>query len=271
MKAANAAADGGGPTMTFLGPELAYQYIPGADFLTPFLDACKDYVDVVSVHRYPFSGLQTSVNGALRDVTSFRQAVAALNVIVQGHARPGTPLAITEANISYDYLLSAYTPASVVAAPPTFYAGLWAADVLGASLESNLWTLAFWDIGDPSSAPSVLGFLQNGQPVPAYFTTQMVSTTFRGTVATPSGVPEGFSVYASYDASKASTAVLVLNKSTTDSAIAIAVESLAVQSFDFPALSVTVVQIPDSPVGTTHVLRYTQDLADAGSGPVTIR
>jgi hypothetical protein len=270
MRAANAAGDGGTPPLTFLGPELAYEYIPGADYLTPFLDACKDYVDIVSVHRYPFSGVQTSVNGALHDVTSFRQVVASLNAIVKGHARPGTPLAITEANISYDYMASAYTATSKLAAPTTFYAGLWAADVLGASLESGLWTLAFWDIGDPSTAPSVLGVLQDGQPVPAYYTTQMVSTTFRGTVVVPAGIPGGFSVYASYDASTGTTAILVLNKTAPFSSFVIAIDSLPPRSFDFPALSATLIQIPDAPTGATHVLRYTQDSADAGAGPVTI-
>jgi hypothetical protein len=271
MKTANAAAPDGGASMAFLGPELAFEYIQGADFLTPFLDGCKAYVDIVSVHRYPFSGVQTSVTGALADVTSFRRAVASLNAIVQGHARPGTPLAITEANISYDYLASVYTPTSLLAAPTTFYAGLWAVDILGAALENNLWTLAFWDIGDPHTAPSVLGFLQDGQPVPSYYTTQMVSTTFRGSIVVPAGVPVGFSAYASYDPSRGMTAVLVLNKTALASGLTIAVDSLPSQSFAFPALSATLLQIPDSPAGATHVVQYTQDQSNVGAGPVTIQ
>jgi hypothetical protein len=277
MKAANAAAPGGGVPMTFLGPELSYQYIPGADYLTPFLDACKDYVDIVSVHRYPFGGGTepgipgTSAHGALTDVTAFRSAVASLTNIVANHARPTTPLAITEANISFDYQASAYTPAALVAEPTTFYAGLWTADVLGASLETGLWTLAFWDIGDPGSAPSVLGFLQSGQPVPAYYTMQMISANFRGNTVVPTGVPVGFSAYASYDATAGSTAVLLINKTTTSSRLAIAVDTLTVQSFDCPALSVTLVQVPDAASAPTRVLRYTQDQADAGTGAISVQ
>jgi hypothetical protein len=277
MMAANGAAADGGVPLSFLGPELSYQYVPGADYLTPFLDACKDYVDIVSVHRYPFGGgtepgvPATSVSGVLADVTAFRSTVASLQSIVADHARPGTPLAITEANVSFDYQESAYTSAALVAAPTTFYAGLWTADVLGASLETGLWTLAFWDIGDPSSAPSVLGFLQSGQPVPAYYTMQMISANFRGRTLVPADVPIGFSVYASYDASGGSTAVVVLNKSAPSSTLSIAIDSLAVQSFAFPALSATLIQVPDSPAGVTHVLRYTQDEADAGAGPVMVQ
>jgi hypothetical protein len=271
MKAANAAAPGGGVVMTFLGPELAYQYTPGVDFLTPFLDACKVDVDVVSIHRYPFSGMQTSPEGALDDVSAFRDTVASVSAIVSAHARPGTPLAITEANISYDYLVGNYTPATLAAAPTTFYAGMWTADVLGAALESHLWTMAFWDIGDRSTAPSVLGFLQDGRPVPAYYTQRMISGAFRGSTVVPSGVPVGFSAYVSYDAAAGSTAIVVLNKTAAAKSLAIAVDTLAVQSFAFPALSVTLVQIPDAAGALTHVVQYTQAQADAGTGPVTIQ
>jgi hypothetical protein len=279
MKAANAAAPDGGTPMTFLGPELAFEYRQGADYLTPFLDACKDYVDIVSVHRYPFSGgaapgpgaPAASIAGALGDVATYRQVLASLQSIVLAHARPGTPLAITEANISYDYQPQAYTASSILAASPTFYAGLWTADIVGTSLENGLWTLALFDIGERSKSDNLLGFLEGDQPVPSYYTLQMLSTTFRGTVVLPTGVPAGFSVYASYDPVARSTAVLVLNKIAPPSRLSIAIDSLPVQSFDIPALSATLVQIPDLPGGPTHVLRYTQDEADAGAGPITVQ
>jgi hypothetical protein len=277
MKTANAAAPAGTAPVTILGPELSYQYIPGADYLTPFLDACKDDVDIVSVHRYPFGGGTetgipgTSVHGALTDVGAFRSSVAAVKSIVANHARPGTPLAITEANISFDYQASAYTPAAAVAAPSTFYAGLWTADIMGASLETGLWTLAFWEIGDSATAASVLGFIESGQPVPAYYAMQMISANFHGDTIVPRHVPTGFSVYASYDPSAGATAVFVLNKTAATSTLTIAVDSLPPQPVTFPSLSATLVQIPDAPGGATHVLRYTQDQADAGVGPVAMQ
>jgi hypothetical protein len=270
MRAANAAAPDGGVTMQFLGPELAYQYTAATDWLTPFLDGCKDDVDIVSIHRYPFSGAQTSVHGALTDVTGFRTTVASVGAIVQAHARPGTPLAITEANISYDYQGSKYTDASAIAEPGTFYAALWTADIMGAALETNLWTLAFWNIGELSGPNSVLGFIVDGSPVPAYYAEQLVSANFRGNVVVPKDVPNGFSVYASHDPAGAATAVLVINKTGATSRMGIAVDALAPQSFDFPALSITLVQIPDAPGGSTRVVRYTAADADAGSPPQTL-
>jgi hypothetical protein len=272
MRAANAAAPDGGVTMQLLGPELAYKYTSGAnDWLTPFLDACKDDVDIVSIHRYPFSGAQTSAHGALTDVTTFRSVVASVKSIVAAHARPGTPLAITEANISYDYASTAYTASSAIAAPGTFYAALWTADVMGAALETNLWSLAFWNVGELSGPNSVLGFVVDQTPVPAYYAEQMVSANFRGNVVVPTGVPTGFSVYASHDPAAATTAVVVLNKTMATSRMALAVDALAPQSFDFPALSITLVQIPDAAGSPVHVVRYTGDDADAGTGLETIQ
>ncbi|HXX66998.1 MAG TPA: hypothetical protein VEK07_07450 [Polyangiaceae bacterium] len=271
MKAANAAGPDGGTPIMFLGPELAYKYVAGDDWLTPFLDGCKDDVDIVTIHRYPFSGAQTSLTGALDDVTMFRSTVSAVSAIVQGHARPGTPLGITEANLSYSYALSAYNSASLQAAPGTYPAALWTADVMGAALESGLWTLAFWNIGEVSSSTSVLGFIVADSPVPAYYAEQLVTSSFRGSVLAPAGVPTGFSVYAGHDPSQASTAVLVLNKTTASSSLALAVGATPPQTFEYPPLSITLVEVPDSPGAQTHVIQYTGDQAEAGAAPQMIQ
>jgi hypothetical protein len=270
MKAANAAAGDGGTPIQFLGPELSYQYGPGGDWLTPFLDGCKDYVDIVTIHRYPFSATTTSISGALTGAASFQSILRSVGTIVKGHARPNAFLAVTEANISYDYMQSAYTQTSIQAAPGSFYAALWTADVMGVALENDLWTLALWNIGETSVSSSVLGFIVADQPAPAYYSEQMISANFSGNALAPTGVPAGFSVYASYDGSKKSTAVLVLNKTATAGALALAIDALAPQSFDFPATSVNLVQIADDPASSPHVLQYTADLAAAKMPPRTV-
>ena len=43
------------PKIEIVGPDLAYRYQPGIDWLTPILEDCGDLFDVVSIHRYPFS------------------------------------------------------------------------------------------------------------------------------------------------------------------------------------------------------------------------
>jgi hypothetical protein len=271
MRAANAAAPDGGAPMQLVGPDLSYKYVQGDDWLTPFLDGCKDDVDIVSIHRYPFSGAQVTIAGSLGDNAKFRSTLASVAAIVQGHARPGTPLAVTEANVSYDYDPTKYTATSLLASPSSYYDALWVADEMGVALENHLWTMAFWNIGETDMATSVLGFMFSGVPVPAYYGEDLIAGNFRGNTVVPSGVPAGFSVYASYDATGATTTVAVLNKGSSASPLTIAIDGTARGSYSFPAISITLLQIPDEPTATTHIQQYTPDLADAGMPPATIQ
>ncbi len=280
MQAANAAANNGFD-LKFVGPELAGAYIPSNDWLTPFLDACKDYVDVASIHAYGFSAAQLSVNGALTGVENYRQQLSNVKSIVAQHARPGTPLAVTEVSISYDWDPKQFTQAALQAAPGTFYAAMWDADIMGIALEANLWTLAFWDLAETiQTAPySVFGFLHTDPSVkpptykitPEYYAQQMVSTNLSGTTVVPSGVPSMFSVYASYDAIKASTAVLVINKNSVAAPLSLAVDSLAPQTVLFDPMSIALVTIPDDTNAGIHMVEYTSAMAEAGLPPKTIR
>ncbi len=264
MTAANAAAaDGGGP-MRFVGPDLAWKYIPGNDWLTPFLDGCKDVVDVVSIHRYPFSAAMITADGVLSDGPAFRSTLASVNAIVAGHARPGTPLAVMEANVSYDYDPTKYSEAGAAAGPGSFLAALWVADSEGVALESQLWSLAFWNLGEVDRTGSVLGFIVGGNPVPSYYGQELISAHFRGNVVIPAGVPTGYSVYVSHDANGANggvTSLAVINKTSTAGSLTFAFDGATGQAFGFPALSLSLVQIPDDPPGATHRWRYTADLA----------
>jgi hypothetical protein len=268
MKAANAAAPDGGAPIQFLGPEVSQ---PNIGWLTTFLDGCKDSVDIVTVHRYPFGPTQTLPAGALNDVTSLRSVVASLADVVKTHARPHTPLGITESNISYEYRLGMYTQSSLEASPGTFYAGVWTADAMGVALESGLWTFAPWNIGEQSRTGSVLGYIVGAQPTPAYYAEQMISANFSGQSLVPAGVPAGFSLYASHDPGKGSTAVLVVNKTSAASTLGLVIDARPAQSFDFPALSITLVQIPDAAGAAAQVVRYTADMAAAGMPPQTIQ
>ncbi len=280
MQAANAAANNGFD-LQFVGPELAGAYVPGNDWLTPFLDGCKDYVDVASIHDYGFSAAQLSINGALTGVENYRALLSNVNSIVAEHARPGTPLAVTEVSISYDWDPTQFSQASLQAAPGTFYAAMWDADIMGVALEANLWTLAFWDLAEEvdQAQYTIFGFLHTNPLVspptvsltPEYYAQQLVSTNFSGTTVVPSGVPSTFSVYASYDATKASTALLVINKNSVAAPLSLAVDSLGPQTVLFDPMSIAIVTIPDNTNAGTHMVEYTSDLAAAGLPPKTIR
>ncbi|MDP9150535.1 MAG: hypothetical protein M3O36_11430, partial [Myxococcota bacterium] len=124
-----------------------------------------------------------------------------------------------------------------------------------------------WNLGEASAAGSVLGYITAGVPTPAYYAEKMVSANLHGDILAPAGVPSGFSVYASHDPSAAMTAVLVLNKTTSGGALSFAVGGGAAKSFEFPAISVSLVQMPDAPGSAPRLLRYTADLAAANLPP----
>jgi len=250
------------PTIKILGPELSWKYVSGNDWLTPFLDGCQDVVDVVSVHRYPFGPTATTVAAAFGDAASFRQTVSALRANLDRHGMTATPLALTEEHITYD---GDPAKSTLPASPQTFYAGMWAADVLGVALEEGLWTSAFWHIADTSDGWK-LAFVQGGMPMPTYHAYALIATHFTGKVIKPTGVPTGFSVYANRDAGAGVTAVLVLNKTTTDSRLALTFDTLPTQTLEFPAQSMTMLRFTDDGM-PPQVIRYTKALADAGAPP----
>jgi hypothetical protein len=276
MKDANAAVNSG-IELKFVGPELGWRYYEGNDWLGPMLDECKEYIDVVSIHLYGFAARDLSIEGALTDVDRFRSIIQDVKARIARHGRPGTPLAITEASICYDWDPSSYTPETRKVGPGTFYAAIWDADRMGVALEADLWTLAFWDLAEPIQIANgtVFGFLQTDpsknpptyKPNPEYYTQQMVTTNFSGTTVIPSGIPDRMSVYASYDEKKASTAILVINKDTEFRQLKLAVDNLKPRIIKFSPMSINIVTIPDNSRGEHQILEYTMQMADAGLLP----
>jgi hypothetical protein len=249
------------PTIRVLGPELSYEYVPGDDWLTPFLDGCKAQVDIVTVHRYPLDPSATTAAAAFADAASFRTLVQALRANLDQHGMQATPLAITEANVTWDGTPSKST---LPASPSTFLAGLWTADVTGVALEEGLFTNAFWHVADASTGWK-LAFILGGTPAPAYYALSMFTQHFGGTILAVSGVPDGFSVYASQTGA-GQTAVMVLNKTSSAARLALTFDTLPDQDLTFGAESQVAVVIPAGG-GTPQVFRYTQALAAAGMGP----
>jgi len=276
MKAANAATHSG-VEIKFVGPELGWRYLEGNDWLSPMLDECKDYIDVVSIHAYGFSGRELTVEGALTDVDNFRRLVRDVKARVARHARPGTPLAITEAAICYDWDPKLYTPETLKLGPRTFYAAMWDADRMGAALEADLWNFSFWDLAEPvqMAKDNTFGFLLTDTSkdpptyklTPEYYAQLMVNTNFSGTTVVPSGAPVRMSLYASYDAKKAATAVLVLNKDAMERVLTLAVDDLKPRTITFSPMSINIVTIPDDAAAEHRVLEYTLKMADAGLPP----
>jgi hypothetical protein len=250
------------PTIQILGPELSWKYIPGNDWLSPFLDQCAGAVDIVSVHRYPFDDAQCTLAAAMGDSASFAATVTALRNTMSAHDAGAKPLAITEGNLSYQG-----TSAAEPAALGTFYAGMWVADTLGIALEQQLWTMAYWSLEEGDAT----GFFVNGTttPRPAVYAYELLSTHFGPTILHASTVPTGFSAHASRDDAAQKTVVLVINRTAQDADQLISFEGLSVtpanQLIQTPAYSLTLIEVPDN--GTTTELQYTMAMAAQSLGP----
>ena len=251
------------PTIKILGPELSWHYVTGNDWLSPFLDQCASAVDIVSVHRYPYDDPQCTIANAMSDGAAFRTSLASLRTMMSAHGAGNKPLAITEANLSWDGITN-----TASAALGTFYAGMWVADALGIALEQQLWTMAFWSIEEGDAT----GFFNGttNAPRPAVYAYEMVSTHFGPTVLHASTVPTGFSAYASRDDNAQRTVVLVINRTAQSADEVIGFTGLSVtpanQAVHVPAYSLTLIEVPDNG-GAPTTLQYTQAMSDQGQGP----
>ncbi len=270
-----------GVELKFVGPELGAKYNEGDDWLSPMLDECRDYIDIVSIHQYGFSARELTEAGVLNDINGFPEFVQGVKARIAKHGKPGTQLAITEANACYDANTNLYTPETRKVGPGTFYAAIWDAERMGAALEAGLWNFSFWELAEPvqSANFTVFGFVLTNpskNPVtykltPEYYVQQMVDTNFSGTSVKPSEAPEGMSVYACYDEKKAATAILVVNKDTVKRVLTLAVDSLKPRKITFSPMSINIVTIPDDTSAGYHMIEYTMQMADAGIGPKNIQ
>lgn len=248
-------------SIKILGPEMSWAYYPNSDdWLTPFLQQCGSHVDIISLHRYPFAENQCTIANALSDNANFQTVLQGVrNVINSNPSTYNFPLAITEANISWD---GNPTDSIYPASPQTFYAGLWLADSLGTALENNLWAMGYWDLCESWT----LSFISypGYSPRPTYYAYQMYTTLFGSSIIKATSVPSNFSVYASRSSDNTKTILMVINKNSTRNSETIQftnyTASVPNYTYNFPAYSITCLQIPDSGAAP-HIWNYTATMS----------
>lgn len=193
-------------TIKILGPELSWKYQSGSnDWLTPFLEECGDVTDVIAIHRYPFAPEASKAESAYADAKTYRALLTRIRGIMAATGQQDKPLAVTEANITWN---GDPSNAPVSAAPGTFPAALWLADNLGVSLEAGLFSVNYWSLSEGWT----LGFFDVATPRPAFHVLKMFSNNFGSEVLTVSGAPDGTSLYAGRNSSLSTTNVYVVNK-----------------------------------------------------------
>lgn len=252
------------PTIRLVGPELSFAYTGGNDWLSPFLQACGDLVDIVSFHHYPYGQPgEFTIENVLGKPNTVRERVQTVKATVRRYCGSSKPIALDETHVSYDG--NVYGEASA----ETFYAGLWIADSIGIALEERLWTVALWC----TSGGYGTGFLDSGSPdrtpLPSYYAMQMFTNHF-GPRLIRATAETGIAAYASRNAADNRTIVIVINKTSTQKQEMLHFtgfsQSIADRQFTFPAYSLTCLSIPDDGSAMECWL-YTKTIADQKEPP----
>jgi hypothetical protein len=244
------------PSISIWGPDLSWKYQPGNDWLTPFLQQCGDTVDVVAVHRYPLAPEACTEAAAYSDATKFRQLIKALRAQLSAAGQGDKPLAITEANITYD---GDPAKTTLPASPGTFPATLWLADNLGVGLEDQLYNISYWSLSEGWT----LGFFDGTTPRPALHVLQLFARHFGSEVLSVSGSTASVSVYAGRDAEQTKTALFVVNKTTSNVKVETTLTNLPRSDapvVTVPPLSLTLVELKDDG-SAAETLRYTANMS----------
>jgi hypothetical protein len=258
------------PSIQIVGPDLAYKYSPGNDWLSPILQQCGDLFDIVAIHRYPFAAAMATLPAAQADVTAFRSTVSSVRALMQAAGQGDKPLAFTEMNIDYDALPATNIPAAVAGSVPS---ALWVADILGAAQELGLRSTTLWDISDDDGRQfGLIGVPPAHTPRPQYYTYQLFAQHSGPTFLTLTTAPTGVHVYPTRNAADDTTQAIVVNWGTAAQVLEFSVTDLdstpAPVTFTLPGLSIAAVDIPDNGTATAQTYGFPQHAA--GTGPVTL-
>jgi len=189
------------PSIKLMGPELSQwgaslgktaKYPPidtpfphaRQDWMTEFLKANGDLVDVVTVHRYPKYAPSSNIPitpARLRENTlEWNQYVVYLRSVIHEITGRDLPVAFTEVN-------SDPTPGLVggSATPDSFYNAIWYADVLGRMVQEHVFMVNQWVLAASNGG---LGLIASSEIRPTYYVFPMYSHFGSELVLATSGV-----------------------------------------------------------------------------------
>ncbi len=256
------------PTITIVGPDLSWHYVAGNDWLTPILQSCGDLFDIVSIHRYPLSSTQATLQAASVDATLFGALLTSIRGIMQSTGTGDKPLALTEMNVVYEE-----SACAIEASPGTLGSALWLADGLGTAIENNLWTSAVWDISDPDVwGMGLLSPPPTHTPRPEYYAYQLYADHFGTALVDVVQQPSGIRAYASRNQADNATDLIVVNWTTSSAPLSFQVTGLssapAPAIFTIPASSISAIEIPD--IGGATAWTYGDAQHETGQGIATL-
>ena len=137
------------PTILLIGPDIhqfTYNFATnpkdssGRDWMTEFLKANGDLVDVVSFHRYPFPAGQDSATIAdLRQQSrEWAQTIPYLQSLIAENTGRDIPIALTEVNTHWNQAVGGE------ATPDSHYNAVWLAELLGQMIRQDVLMVNHW-------------------------------------------------------------------------------------------------------------------------------
>ena len=214
------------PTIKLIGPEIhqwndSDETTPkdsaGRDWMTEFLKANGDLVDVVSVHRYPlYSPTKPVTIPDLRENTrKWVSEIEYLRGLIRKVVGRDLPIAVTEVNSD---------PSSSMlqdASPDTFYNAIWYADVLGQLMNADVFMVNQWVLSQRSTG---LGLLQGTSIRPTFYVFPLYKNFGREQVYAASDVAD-VDIFAAKREDGALT-LMVINLSDTEQRVPLQVKGV---------------------------------------------
>ncbi len=156
------------PGIKIIGLDLSYNLT----WIPQFVKACAHNLDYISVHYYPFDAAQSTYGNAKRNIKDIQKFYSKVLKAIKNNAHgKSIPLIIGETNLSWngDPKLPPRD-----AAPGSFSAGLWMADMIGVSTaQEGIYSIMPWSIREGWT----LGFIDaNMNPKPVYYVYKMFSS-----------------------------------------------------------------------------------------------
>ncbi len=213
------------PEIKLLGPELhqwgtsletTLKDSSGRDWMTEFLKANGDLVDIVTVHRYPLysaSGEKFTVEDLRKNTLEWTGMVTYLRGLIKATAGRDIPIAFTEVNSN---------PAAVfngIATPDSFYNAIWYADVLGRLIQQQVFMVNQFVLANRTGG---LGLIYNSEIRPMYYVFQMYQHFGNNQVYAASGTAD-VTVYAAKREDGTLT-IMVINLSDGEQTISLQIQ-----------------------------------------------
>ena len=196
-----------GPELHQFGPDL--QSTPkdpfGLDWMSGFLEANGDLVDIVSIHRYPFpqgrGGRAATVEELVAASAEWDEIIPYLRGLVFEITGRDLPIAVTEINSHWSNAIGGE------ATPDSYMNAIWWADVLGRLITNQVAVVNYFTL---QSHPSIGGYglLSRSDLRPTYTVYQMYQEFGENLVFSACDDP-GLGIYAATGADGRLTAILI--------------------------------------------------------------